>query len=84
MSHHQPRKFITMKCNVGSKDALLRLALAVVLLSLSTTLTGGVALAAQAVAAVLGFTVAVGFCPAYVPFKLNTACCGSCGCGGKK
>ena len=60
--------------NIGSRDRILRIAIAIVLAILATTGTigGGVAIAAWAVAGVLLATSLVGFCPAYRLLGLNS------------
>ena len=60
--------------NIGSRDRILRIAIAIVLAILAATGTigGGLAIAAWIVAGVLLATSLVGFCPAYRLLGLNT------------
>lgn len=63
-----------MKQNMGSADRILRLILAVVIVILYFTkmITGTAAIALGIIAIVFILTSAVGFCPAYYPFKIST------------
>jgi hypothetical protein len=69
-----------MQCNVGKTDRIIRgiAGLAVI--------GAGVMFGSWfgAIGAVLLFTAAIGWCPAYIPFKINTVCkddsCNSGGC----
>ena len=63
-----------MPKNMGSLDKTLRLVVAVVLVGLaaSGTITGGLAIGAYVVAAVFVVTSLVSFCPLYVPLGMNT------------
>ncbi len=69
-----------MKCNVGKTDRILR-AVAGVAVIITGVIFGSWF---GAIGAVLLFTAAIGWCPAYVPFKLDTTCntdgSGGCGC----
>lgn len=60
--------------NIGSRDRILRIAIAIVLAILAATGTigGGLAIAAWVVAGVLLATSLVGFCPACRLLGLNT------------
>jgi hypothetical protein len=60
--------------NIGSRDRVLRIAIAIVLAILAATGTigGGLAIAAWVVAGLLLATSLVGFCPAYRLLGLNT------------
>lgn len=60
--------------NIGSRDRILRIAIAIVLAILAATgmIGGGLAIAAWIVAGVLLATSLVGFCPAYRLLGLNT------------
>lgn len=60
--------------NIGSRDRILRIAVAIALVILAATgaIGGGFAIAAWAVAGVLLATSLVGFCPAYRLLGLNT------------
>lgn len=71
-----------MKCNVGKTDKAIRgiAGVAIIIAGIVYGSWFGV------IGAVLLFTAAIGWCPAYVPFKINTAkkddsSCGSGGCG---
>lgn len=61
-----------MKCNVGGADRAIRIVAGLVLISLvfvgPKTLWGWIG-------AVPLLTGLFKFCPAYLPFKLSTACC---------
>ncbi len=63
-----------MKKNMGSVDRIVRFAIALVLLALSltSTITGVISTIAIILAVVLLLTAAVGFCPLYLPFKIST------------
>ena len=69
--------------NVGKTDRAIRfgLGLAIILAGVAYQSWFG------AIGAVLVFTAAIGRCPAYIPFKINTVCeddasgNGGCGCG---
>jgi len=63
-----------MKKNMGSLDRLIRVLAAVVIIILLLTeiLTGTLFLVGSIVAVVFLLTSAVRFCPAYVPFGINT------------
>lgn len=70
-----------MKCNVGKTDKMIRFGAGIAII------LAGVAFGSWfgAIGAVLIFTAAVGWCPAYVPFKIDTTCdkdspSGGCGC----
>ncbi len=76
-----------MQCNmgknVGKTDKAIRfgVGLAIILAGVAYQSWFG------AIGAVLVFTAAIGWCPAYIPFKINTVCKddasgnGGCGCG---
>ncbi len=72
-----------MKCNVGKVDKAIRFGagIAVILAGVAYSSWFGL------IGVVLIATAAIGFCPAYLPFKLNTSkndegtSCGSGGCG---
>ena len=78
-----------MKQNVGMIDRIFRLVAGVILLSLTQILEGDIRWVGL-IGIVPILTAAMGFCPLYCPFKINTSgCCGgekkdsgSC-CGGK-
>ncbi len=61
--------------NMGTADRVTRVLLAIVVgvLYLAGTISGVLALILGIVAAVFLVTSAVGFCPGYVPLKINTA-----------
>ena len=63
-----------MKKNMGTLDRLIRLfvALAIVVLLVTKTLTGTLALILGILAVVFLLTSAIAFCPLYVPFKIST------------
>jgi uncharacterized membrane protein len=63
-----------MKKNVGTLDRLIRLivALVIVVLLVTKTLAGTLALILGILAAVFLLTSAIGFCGLYVPFKIST------------
>tara|TARA_R110002072_G_scaffold138109_5_gene281190 strand:+ start:22826 stop:23026 length:201 start_codon:yes stop_codon:yes gene_type:complete len=60
--------------NIGSRDRILRIAIAIglAILAATGTIGGGLAIAAWVVAGVLLVTSLVGFCPAYRLLGLNT------------
>lgn len=64
-----------MKKNMGSIDKSIRLIIAVVLVALyfSGLATGIWGIVGLVVAAVMGLTSVVNFCPLYVVFGINTA-----------
>ncbi len=63
-----------MTINMGMIDRVLRAVVALVLIGVaySGTVSGTGAVVVYAVAAVMLLTAAVGFCPAYLPIGLNT------------
>lgn len=63
-----------MKKNMGTADRTVRTALAVLLLILilTDTITGTLGTILGIVAAVFLITSAIGFCPAYFPLKIST------------
>lgn len=63
-----------MTKNMGSLDKALRLivAIALVVLGLTGTLSGTAAIVGYVVAAVFALTSFVSFCPAYLPFGIST------------
>lgn len=63
-----------MKKNIGSIDKVIRILVAVLILTLAFTkvLTGTVAIVAFILAAVFILTSLVSFCPLYLPFGLST------------
>lgn len=63
-----------MKNNVGNIDRIIRLLLSVVLVILwfTGTLTGTMGIVALVLAGVFTLTAAIGFCPLYAIFGLNT------------
>lgn len=71
-----------MKCNIGKTDKIIRFITGVAII------VAGVAYESWfgAIGAVLVFTAAIGWCPAYIPFKIDTSkndtcSSGGCGCG---
>lgn len=63
-----------MKKNMGSADRIIRTVVALVVLYLivSDTLTGLWAIILGVLAGVLLLTSFISFCPAYLPFRLST------------
>lgn len=63
-----------MKNNVGNIDRIIRLLLSVVLVILwfTGTLTGTIGIVALVLAGVFTLTAAIGFCPLYAIFGMNT------------
>ena len=63
-----------MKSNVGTLDRILRVVVAVIfaVLYFSGTVTGTVGVILLVLGGVFLLTSLVGFCPLYLPFKLNT------------
>jgi len=61
--------------NMGALDRVIRLLLAIVVgvLYFTGTISGTTALILGIVAVVFLLTSAIGYCPAYLPFKINTA-----------
>lgn len=69
-----------MKKNMGRVDRGIRLALAagIVILYATGVITGGLAVILGVFAAAFVVTSAIGYCPAYTPFKIST-CGKDCG-----
>ncbi|KEF33509.1 hypothetical protein RDMS_11850 [Deinococcus sp. RL] len=61
-----------MHKNMGTTDRTLRTVVGIGLIGLAATTRGPVALASGVLAAVMLGTSAVGVCPAYVPFGIDT------------
>ena len=63
-----------MKCNVGTLDRIIRAILGIILLVLPFLVALGAAIKwlLIIVGIILLFTAAVGFCPLYLPFGINT------------
>ncbi|MCK5287374.1 MAG: DUF2892 domain-containing protein [Thermodesulfovibrionia bacterium] len=63
-----------MKQNMGTADRIIRFILAVLIaiLYLTGQITGTAAIVLGIVLVVFLLTSAVGFCPAYYPFKIST------------
>lgn len=63
-----------MKCNVGTLDRIIRAILGIILLVLPFFVALGAAIKwlLIIVGIILLFTAAVGFCPLYLPFGINT------------
>jgi predicted ABC-type sugar transport system permease subunit len=61
--------------NMGIEDRVIRVLLAIVvgILFLTGTISGTVGVILGIVAVVFLVTSAIGFCPGYVPLKINTA-----------
>ncbi len=64
-----------MAKNMGTADRVARFVLAIVVgvLYLAGTISGALAIVLGIVAIVFLVTSIVGYCPAYVPLKINTA-----------
>lgn len=63
-----------MKTNMGTLDKAIRIliAFAIGVLYFTNTISGTLAIMLGALAAVFTITSFIGFCPLYVPFKINT------------
>lgn len=63
-----------MPKNMGNADKIIRIAIAAIIagLYLSGILTGTVGIVLLVFAVIFVLTSAVGFCPLYWPFKINT------------
>lgn len=64
-----------MTCNMGRNDRMIRALLVapvLVIVGIVAGPTGALAYVLYALAAVMLLTSAVGFCPLYAPFKINT------------
>ena len=63
-----------MTSNMGTTDRVIRflIALAVVVLNLTGTISGFAAVTLGIVAVLFFFTSVVGWCPAYMPFHFST------------
>lgn len=74
-----------MECNVGKTDKTIRMVAGVAILIVGMVYNSWFAL----IGVVLLLTALARFCPAYLPFKINTSknddtasgCGGGCGCG---
>lgn len=60
-----------MKSNVGGADRVIRIILGIILLVLLFVLEGNIRYIGL-LGIVLLFTALVGWCPLYLPFKINT------------
>lgn len=60
-----------MKANVGGADRVIRIILGIILLLLFFFLDGGIRYIGL-LGIVLLFTALIGWCPLYLPFKINT------------
>lgn len=71
-----------MQCNVGKTDRIIRGFAGLAVIGAGVMFGSWFGL----IGAVLLFTAAIGWCPAYIPFKINTVCkddasgTGGCGC----
>lgn len=71
-----------MQCNVGKMDKAIRAVAGVVVIIAGIVYGSWFGV----IGAVLLFTAAIGWCPAYIPFKISTVCkddsssSGGCGC----
>jgi K+-transporting ATPase A subunit len=65
-----------MKKNMGTIDRIIRilLAIVVVILYMTGSITGVAAIILGILAAVFVITSLIGFCPLYLPFKISTIC----------
>jgi hypothetical protein len=63
-----------MKKNMGTVDKVIRIVVAVVfvVLFLTHVVTGTLGYILLALAAIFVITSLIGFCPLYLPFKINT------------
>lgn len=63
-----------MKINMGTVDRVVRaiFAVSVLLLIIFNILSGPLAVILAVLAVILGATSLMGFCPLYLPFKINT------------
>lgn len=63
-----------MKKNMGSTDRIIRIVLAVIIAGLyfGDYITGTLGIVLLVVAVVFALTSFVSFCPAYIPFGINT------------
>ena len=63
-----------MKHNMGTADRVIRfvLAILVLILYLTGTISGTLAIILGVIAIIFVLTSFIGFCPAYVPLKLST------------
>jgi hypothetical protein len=73
-SIYHPLKFIAMKSNVGSKDKLIRLAIAIAIIILFylNVFSEIVGLVLLGFALVLSITSLIGFCPLYRVFGISS------------
>jgi hypothetical protein len=64
-----------MKKNMGTADKVIRILVAVVVVVLYFThiISGTLAYVLLALAAIFVLTSLVGFCPLYLPFRINTS-----------
>jgi hypothetical protein len=64
-----------MKKNMGTADKVIRILVAVVVVVLYFThvISGTLAYILLALAAIFVLTSLVGFCPLYLPFRINTS-----------
>jgi hypothetical protein len=64
-----------MKKNMGTADKVIRILVAVVVVVLYFThvISGTMAYILLALAAIFVLTSLVGFCPLYLPFRINTS-----------
>lgn len=68
------RRRLNMKCNVGNTDRLVRGIIGVLIVALgvmNSSWLGAIGLIPLA-------TAALGWCPAYIPFKTSTCCKENC------
>jgi hypothetical protein len=63
-----------MKMNMGDLDKVIRLSLSLVIfgLAFADMLIGGLEIVLLVLAGILILTSLFGFCPLYLPFKINT------------
>lgn len=63
-----------MKLNMGTVDRVVRVVIAIVLVAAGLLATTGVwSIVLYVLAAVMLVTAAIGSCPLYIPFGINTA-----------
>lgn len=63
-----------MKCNMGTTDRMIRIAISIILvaLALTTNLSNAIKIALFVISIALAITSITGFCLLYVPFKFDS------------
>jgi len=63
-----------MKKNMGTKDRVIRIIIAIIVITLFATgkITGTLGIVLIAIAAILVLTSFISFCPLYAPFRIST------------